>query len=90
MGYLSIAWTGVYYIVYPIFYIICLILHVLSIITAPLFHLGHYIVYACSVVPIYILAKFEVGLQSKHLSQALSEFRRPSTSFSASRSWSVC
>lgn len=60
MDYLSIVWTGIYYIVYPVFYIILLILHILSIITAPLLHAGQYLVYACCWYPIHVLAKFEV------------------------------
>lgn len=64
MDYLSTAWTGVSYIVYPIFYILFLILNVLSIITAPLVHLGHYVLSGC-LYPIHILAKFEVGFQTK-------------------------
>lgn len=61
MDYLSTAWTGVYYVGYPICYILYLILHVLWIITAPLLHLGHYILSGC-LYPIHILARFEVGL----------------------------
>lgn len=60
IDYLSIVWTGVSYIVYPVFYIVLLILHILSIIAAPLLHAGQYLMYACFWYPIHVLAKFEV------------------------------
>lgn len=60
MDYLSAAWTAVYYVAYPIFYILSLILSVLTMITAPLSHLGHYCLYACWYA-LCALAKFEVG-----------------------------
>lgn len=85
MDYLSTTWTGVYYAVYPIFYILFLILDVLSIITAPLLHLGHYILSGC-LYPIHILAKFEVGFQTKYLVRRLSGRCRLFTSFLVSPS----
>ena len=59
MDYGSTVWSIVYYIAYPIGCISYLILYVLSIITAPLQHLMHHLLYACW-YPIRILAKFEV------------------------------
>ena len=59
MGYLSIALTAVYYITYPIIYALSTILSILLVITAPIVHLGHYILYAFW-YPIHILGKFEV------------------------------
>lgn len=60
MDRLSLAGTIIYYIAYPIFYILNLIVYLLAIISAPLFHLGHYFVYYTCWYPIHILAKFEV------------------------------
>ena len=60
MDYLSAAWTAVYYVAYPIFCVLDLILSVLAMIIAPLSHLGHYCLYACWYA-LCTLAKFEVG-----------------------------
>ena len=60
MDYLSAAGTAVYYAAYPIVYILYLILFVLAIITAPLFHLGHYFLCACGYV-LRALGKLEVS-----------------------------
>lgn len=60
MDYLSAALTAVYYIAYPIFYIINFILFVLAMITAPLLHLGHYCLYACWYT-LRALGKFEAS-----------------------------
>lgn len=60
MDYLSAAWTAVFFIAYPIFYILNFILFVLSIIIAPLLHLGHYCLYACWYA-LRVLGKFEAS-----------------------------
>ena len=60
MDYSPASWTVAYYIAYPIFYILNLILFVLALITAPLLHLGHYCLYACWHA-LRVLGKFEVG-----------------------------
>lgn len=85
MDYLFTIWTGVFYVAYPVFYILFLILNVLSIITAPLLHLGHYILSGC-LYPIHIFAKFEVGFQRKHSFRPLSGPCRLFTSFLVSPS----
>ena len=59
MGYLSISLATVYYITYPIIYLLSIILFALLVIIAPAVHLVHYILYACW-YPIHILGKFEV------------------------------
>lgn len=59
MDSLSATWTVVYYLAYPFFYILNLILFVLGVITAPLLHLGHYCLYACWYA-LHALGKFEV------------------------------
>ncbi|KAF6223482.1 hypothetical protein HO133_000325 [Letharia lupina] len=58
MDYLFAAWTVIYFIAYPIFYILKFILFLSAIITAPLLHLGHYCLYACWYV-LRVLGKFE-------------------------------
>ena len=69
MDHLSVALTVLYYIVYPIFYLLGLLLSILAIITAPLLHLGHYLLYALS-YPIHFLGKFEVALSNLKLGPA--------------------
>ena len=59
MDYEPTTWSIIYYITYPVVYILGLILNLLYIITAPLQHLVHHLLYACW-YPIRILAKFEV------------------------------
>ena len=58
--YLSPACDALYYVAYPIFYILKLILYVLATIAAPVFHLGSYCLYACWYA-LGALGKFEVG-----------------------------
>ena len=60
MDHLSNALTILYYIVYPIVFILTLLLYVLRIITAPLLYLGHYLLYTFW-YPLHILGKFEVS-----------------------------
>ena len=60
MDYLSAAWTAIYYVAYPIFYILRLILFVLVTTTAPLLHLGHYCFGACWYT-LRVLEKFEAS-----------------------------
>ncbi|KAK4697024.1 hypothetical protein P7C71_g982, partial [Lecanoromycetidae sp. Uapishka_2] len=67
MDYLSLILNALYYIAYPVLYILHLIFTILAIITAPLLHLGHYALYACS-YPIRILGKFEVRFLSRQSS----------------------
>ena len=69
MDYLSIALSGIYFIVYPVFFVLFLLLQVLGVIAAPLLHLGHYTLYALW-YPIHILGKFEVNLLMEHLPHA--------------------
>ena len=68
MDYRSNALTVLYYIVYPIVFILTLLLYILGIITAPLLYLGHYFLYALW-YPVHILGKFEVKVFQKDLSQ---------------------
>ena len=68
MDYVSTALTILYYIVYPIVFILTLLLRVLGTITAPLLYLGHYFLYALW-YPVHILGKFEVTNFQRHWSQ---------------------
>lgn len=60
MDYLSAAWTAVYYIAYPILYMLSSILAAFGIITSPLLHLSHYSFYACWYA-LRLLGKFEAS-----------------------------
>ncbi|KAK3169451.1 hypothetical protein OEA41_008834 [Lepraria neglecta] len=58
MDYLSVALTVLYYIAYPIFFVLSLLLSILAIVTAPLLYLGYY--FLCGLwYPIHFLGKFE-------------------------------
>lgn len=59
MGYLAIALTIAYYIVYPILYMLNVLFAILAVLAAPVTYLGHYVFYACW-YPIHLLSKFEV------------------------------
>ena len=65
MDHLSNALTILYYIVYPIVFILTLLLYILRIVTAPLLYLGHYFLYALW-YPVHILGKFEVSFSQQH------------------------
>ncbi|KAL9640177.1 MAG: hypothetical protein Q9164_000445 [Protoblastenia rupestris] len=58
MSYLVAALTVLYYLTYPIFYVLHIIISILQVIIAPILHLGHYFVYACW-YPFHVLGKFE-------------------------------
>lgn len=68
MDYLSNAWNVIYYIAYPVIYVLSLVLYILAIVTAPLQYLIQYLAYACW-YPVKIVAKFEVMLSNITLSQ---------------------
>ena len=62
MDYLSTAASGLYYIVYPIVFVFGLLLYVLNIVTAPLQHLAHYVLYACW----YLIALINLEVNTMH------------------------
>ena len=59
MGYLSIALTALYYIFYPIIYLLNLTFPVLLLISAPCVQLVRYLSYACWSL-FQLFSKFEV------------------------------
>ena len=61
MVYLSAITTLLYYLLYPIAFLLLRVLSFLSLLAAPFLHLGHYIIHACW-YPFHILGKFEVTL----------------------------
>ena len=66
MDYLSVTLTVLYYIAYPIFFVLSLLFSILAVVTAPLLHLGYYFLYGLW-YPIYLLGKFEVALSNLKL-----------------------
>ena len=59
MDYAAMAITTLTWILSPIFWLLKVLLTVLVFVTAPLLHLGNYVIQACR-WPFIFLAKFEV------------------------------
>lgn len=61
--YLALCLIILYWVAFPIYYVLTALLSILLLILSPLLHLAHYFAYACW-YPISLIPNFEVSLSS--------------------------